>query len=267
MYAKPIKVTDPNVCSFYHRMEIPGFGTVGDQWDVRDAADEYLGNLDFRGKRVLDVGTAAGFLTFEMERRGAEVVSFDMESGRAWDLVPQAATGESIEEYSDRCVKEFEALRNAYWFAHQRLQSKAKVYYGDIYNLPQQLGNFDIVVFGMILGHLRDPFLALHSGSRLCRGNVLVTNQSGGRKDRWYRQAKEAKGAQFIPTRENGIRQAWWALSDQCISQMLEVLGFDTIERHTSHPLCLVDNREQSEECRTTITQRVAGEALAVMQC
>ena len=130
--------------------------------------------------------------------------------------------------------------------------------------MPTELGNFDIAVFGMILGHLRDPFLALHSGAKLCHGNVVVANQSGGRKDRWYRKGKEAKGAQFIPTRENGIRQAWWALSDQCISQMLEVLGFDTIERHTCHPMCLVKSREQREECRTTITRRVAGEACGV---
>jgi predicted nicotinamide N-methyase len=37
--------------------------------------DPYLGNFDFVGKRVLDVGAASGFLTFEMEKRGAEVVA------------------------------------------------------------------------------------------------------------------------------------------------------------------------------------------------
>ncbi len=33
--------------------------------------DDYLGRFDFRGKRCLDIGTASGYLTFEMERRGA----------------------------------------------------------------------------------------------------------------------------------------------------------------------------------------------------
>ena len=55
---------------------------------LRKTIDDYLGNFDFRGKRVLDVGTATGFLSFEMEKRGAEVVSFDMASRAQWQLVP-----------------------------------------------------------------------------------------------------------------------------------------------------------------------------------
>jgi hypothetical protein len=35
-------------------------------------------------------------------------------------------------------------LKNSYWFSHAAFQSKAKVYYGDAYNLPATLGQFDI---------------------------------------------------------------------------------------------------------------------------
>ena len=75
-------------CSFYHHMDLPVVGEVGSGWDLRPTVDTYLGNLDFRGKRVLDVGAASGFLTFEMEARGAEVVSFDMVHGSQWNVVP-----------------------------------------------------------------------------------------------------------------------------------------------------------------------------------
>ena len=74
-------------------MDLPGFGEVGKGWDLRKTIDDYLGHFDFRGKRVLDVGTASGFLTFEMEKRGAEVVSFDMASRAQWQLVPFRAKG------------------------------------------------------------------------------------------------------------------------------------------------------------------------------
>ena len=54
-------------------MDLPGLKKVGKGWDLRRTIDAYLGHFDFRGKRALDVGTASGFLTFEMERRGSGV--------------------------------------------------------------------------------------------------------------------------------------------------------------------------------------------------
>ena len=54
-------------------MDLPGLKKVGKGWDLRKTIDAYLGHFDFRGKRALDVGTASGFLTFEMERRGSGV--------------------------------------------------------------------------------------------------------------------------------------------------------------------------------------------------
>ena len=39
---------------------------------------------------LLDVGTATGFLTFHMERHGAEVISYDLSPAYRWDLVPVA---------------------------------------------------------------------------------------------------------------------------------------------------------------------------------
>src|SRR4051812_37484330 len=81
-YETPQPVAGVGDCWFYHVMDLPGAGKVGGQWDLRGQVDEYLGGFDFRGKRVLDVGAASGFLTFEMEKRGADVVSFDMKDNR-----------------------------------------------------------------------------------------------------------------------------------------------------------------------------------------
>jgi hypothetical protein len=33
--------------------------------------DDYLGHVELRGKRILEIGPASGFLTVEMEKRGA----------------------------------------------------------------------------------------------------------------------------------------------------------------------------------------------------
>src|SRR5207249_7736437 len=55
-------------------------------WDLRGGVDEYLGKVAFEGQRVLEIGPASGFLTFEMEKRGADVVSVEVTEEHGWDF-------------------------------------------------------------------------------------------------------------------------------------------------------------------------------------
>jgi ubiquinone/menaquinone biosynthesis C-methylase UbiE len=249
-YAAPIHVERPEDCFFYHKFNLPGVGEVGEQWDLRSSIENYLGKFDFRGKRVLDVGTASGFMTFEMEKRGAEVVSFDMVDGNQWDLVPHAGKQKDLNQLRDTCSQCHQRLKNAYWFTHKRLNSKARVYYGDIYDLPGELGEFDCAIFGMILSHLRDPFQALYSASRLVKDTIIVTNQMMNSSD---------PVGHFLPTRQNGENAAWWGFSRGCLSQMLEVLGFSVKSATESKPLCLVKGRQRPESCTSLVAKRFAG--------
>jgi protein-L-isoaspartate O-methyltransferase len=90
IYAEPRFVDDLSECYFYHTMDIPGYGCVRGEWDLRGKEAELLGGVDFRGKRVLEIGTASGFLCFYMERQGAEVVACDVSERQAWDTMPLA---------------------------------------------------------------------------------------------------------------------------------------------------------------------------------
>ena len=65
IYAQPRTVAGVSECDFYHVMDLPDVGTVGGEWDLRQTVHDYLGRFPFQGKRVLDVGAASGFLTFE----------------------------------------------------------------------------------------------------------------------------------------------------------------------------------------------------------
>jgi hypothetical protein len=56
-------------------------------WDLRGGVDHYLGKVAFAGERVLEIGPASGFLTFEMEKRGAAVVSVEVTAEHGWDFV------------------------------------------------------------------------------------------------------------------------------------------------------------------------------------
>jgi 2-polyprenyl-3-methyl-5-hydroxy-6-metoxy-1,4-benzoquinol methylase len=247
-YTTPLVVNDLGQCQFYHRMDIPGVGEVGGQWDLRACIREYLGNYDFNGKRALDVGTASGFLTFSMEKFGADVVSFEMTSGDKWDVVPQRHVRQDPERFSARLIEANRRLKNAYWFAHARLQSRAKAYYGDIYNVPEELGQFDVAVFGMIISHLRDAFRAIYSASRLVRDDLIIVNQIPD---------GVGAAAYFIPTTENKEAHCWWIFTQECVKQMLAVMGFEVVRIVKSQPRCLVPGREGFETCNAYVARRV----------
>ncbi|MCX6006791.1 MAG: hypothetical protein NTZ34_05965 [Chloroflexi bacterium] len=58
LYARPCNISDINACSFYHYMDLPGYGLVGNQWDLRGKEEDYLGHIKLEGKTVLEIGTA-----------------------------------------------------------------------------------------------------------------------------------------------------------------------------------------------------------------
>jgi len=118
LYAEPLDSSSPSECFFYHSMTLPDFGEIQGHWDLRDVAHAYLGNVEFAGKRVLDVGAASGFLTFEMEKRGAEVVSFDLDDGANWDVVPHFKIRQQLPQI--RIAQIIETGSNAEVIAEQR---------------------------------------------------------------------------------------------------------------------------------------------------
>ena len=133
IFAISVKVEDIADCYFYHTMELPGHGVIkGRDWDLRVGVDRYLGKISFAGQRILEIGPASGFLTFEMEKRGAEVVSIEVTPEHGWDFVPYPAR--RLEELFGPRRIVMQRLKNSYWFSHAALQSKANVYYGDVYN-------------------------------------------------------------------------------------------------------------------------------------
>jgi hypothetical protein len=245
-FADPIRSDDLGECQFYHKMVVPGHGEVGGQWDLRPCINEYLGNYDFAGKRALDVGTAAGFLTFEMERQGADVVSFDMESGAKWDVVPQKKVRADMEAHMRMLMDSDRKLKNAYWFTHARLKSRARAFYGDIYALPKELGHFDVAVMAMIISHLREPFQAIYGVSQLC-DTLIITNPVYPGKD---------AVACFVPTTENAMDRVWWIPTEKCLRQMLKVIGFEVIRQVESKPICHAYGGSTEERCTAFVSER-----------
>ncbi len=226
-YVTPRVVTDLKDCHFYHTMEVPGHGVIEGKWDLRGDVDSYLGRVPLQGKRVLEIGTASGFVCFSMEQRGAEVVAFDLGPDQPPDLVPRA--GVDLRKHSQAARRLIERLHNAYWFCHRCFGSRARVVHGSAYAVPEAIGPVDVATFGSVLLHLRDPFLALSSALRLTRQTAIVTDLLGERSrlKQWVIGRAAGPSMWFLPT-ASGDRQmtSWWQFTPRIIKAFLAVLGF-----------------------------------------
>ena len=142
---------------WWHEIELaPGIVTPGDDSNrMKLPILDALGlPPDLRGKRALDIGCSDGYFSFELEKRGAEVVAID--------FVPETYTG----------------------FATARTILGSRVDYrmDNVYNLtPDDYGRFDVVLFLGVLYHLRKPLAALdairsvmHEGAQLFVGTMLI---------------------------------------------------------------------------------------------
>jgi len=201
----PAALTD---CLFYHTIELPGVGVVDGDWDLRPVIRDYLGQYDFKGKRVLDMGTASGFLSFHCEQAGAaEVVSFDQSDAHPMDLAP----GWGNDPSGVRRVK------NSYWFSHRALGSKVKVAYGNVYNLPDELGRFDVAVLGSLLLHLENPYGGLRNAAKLA-DTLIVTDG--------HRPYYPDTGMMFRPAYPKPDFAYWWYIPVGVAARMLTTLGY-----------------------------------------
>jgi SAM-dependent methyltransferase len=232
VYAEPRVIDDISDCYFYHTMDLPGLGHLEGDWDLRRKESEYLGGIPLKGKRVLEIGTASGLLCFYMERQGAEVVAYDLSPNHDLDVVPYSKLG--IEQYTQTVKQRKELIRkvnNSFWLAHRANGSQAKVVYGTVYEIPEEIGEVDISVFGSVFLHLRDPFLALQRALRLTREAVVVTEASWRRLRYFSWTMRNLVGIPLLGFAPNGRTcepsETWWSLNPSLVKSFLSVLGFE----------------------------------------
>jgi hypothetical protein len=233
IYAAPQDVIDLADCYFYHTTDIPGHGVARGPWDLRGGESKYIGGVDLAGKRVLELGTSSGFMCRYMEQAGAEVVAYDLYEDLRSDLVPYH--GEDSESLAKTDKDYIRRANNAWWFCHSIFHSNARMVNGDVYNVPEGIGEVDVATFGSVLLHVRDPFLALEASLKLVRGMVIVTEVTApfsfprlhSVSNRLVPRVLTRPAQLFAPdfmTREPKNR--WWTLSPELVVRMIGVLGF-----------------------------------------
>jgi hypothetical protein len=229
LFARARDVASLDDCLFYHTVDIPEHGTIPGFWDIRGNESEYLGDVTFAGKRVLEIGPASGHLSFFMEAQNAEVVSIETAPDYAWeffwdfrDPVPPG-----LADMLKLNRENMEKFRNSYWFSHRAHGSKAKVHYGNAYKVPRELGKFDIAVLACVLLHTKSPLRIIENCARVTQEKIIIVEP--------FREGQLAQvPAEFLPLDNHEAWDTWWSFSPKFFVDVLRSMGF-TYSRVTFH--------------------------------
>jgi O-methyltransferase len=222
-------------CLFYHSVDLGPGSQVQGQWDLRPAVDAYLGQVDFAGRSVLEVGPASGFLSFHMEQKGAAVTALEPPMQHLWDSIPLA--GFDLEQWRRDFSRNISGVRNAFWYLHHLHGSSVKLIETDPEAIPAAAGTFDIGVLASVLLHCRSPFSIIESLSRRVRHTMIITEP-------YDASMGDAPLSRLIP--QPAIRQVdtWWAFSPAFIVNTLAVLGFEQAHISVHHQLRATDGMQ-----------------------
>ncbi|MCU1430259.1 MAG: methyltransferase type 11 [Actinomycetia bacterium] len=241
----------PADCHWYHEVPLRDGSRMCGAWDLIGGEDHYTGAVALRGKRVLEFGPASGYITYFLERVGAEVVAFEAGFDACIDLL---AFGRSdVEAMRTNAMRFVAEVNNSWWWVKQHHNLDARIAYGDIYRMPDDLGMFDVTMFGAILLHLRDPFTALQQAAQVTTECLIVTDLVPLMGDPWRDAFSRFHPAPGDPT-------SWWLHTPAVVQRMLETLGFVEIERtrHTQYvrPSHALDQPLEPVEFFTLVARR-----------
>lgn len=206
---------------WWHSFELPD-GTLIRGVNSLDGLKHRLAQFpipdDLTGKRVLDIGVWDGWFTFEMERRGAEVVAIDV-----WDN------------------PRFRQM-------HELLDSKVDYRLLDVYDLsPSTVGRFDIVLFLAVLYHLKHPLLALE---RVCSVATDLTAVDSFVLREEHRRGENVESRpimEFYETDEFGSQtDNWVGPSLPALMAFCRTAGFARVELRAvlEHSACVACYRD-----------------------
>jgi len=238
---------------WFHNLHLPGgVQTCPEHW----AGDfprwkwlEFERHLprDLEGWRVLDIGCNAGFYSFELARRGTEVLGIDINP---------------------------HYLAQARWAAERFGLDNVRFAHRQLYEIDAA-ERFDLILFMGVFYHLRYPLLALDLLARLrprlmvfqtlTQGSTEISAQAGEDCDFTTRERlarADWPHLAFIETTFCGDPTNWWVPNRAAVAGMLRAAGFVILARPGDETwLCTSAAQPQSGEETVTFeaARAVAG--------
>jgi len=251
---------------WYHTLELDeGLVTPG-IYDHRPYLDYYGIPEDLKGKRVLDIGAASGFFTFELEKRGAQVVATELPSWFDHDVGPKYVPDKPLEVLE-------KYLHEPFLLAKKILKSKAKLKKINIYDLsPKKIGKFDLVFCGSLLLHLTDPVQALWRIASVTKEMAIIATaifKEEGKEEIELKQGSEQarddsrknKEVDAIRKGRENVKEnceeklpfahfvgepggiSWWIPNKKCLEAWIECAGFSHWRWYSSFRLDYSDGK------------------------
>jgi tRNA (mo5U34)-methyltransferase len=208
---------------WFHNLHLPNGSQTAPQHELGDFPSFKWRKVaaavpqDLSGWSVLDIGCNAGYYSFELAKRGAQV------------------TGVDIDEHY---------LAQARWAARRMgLDAQVQFKFAQVYELAHWQERYDLVWFTGVFYHLRYPVLALDIIRTLTKRMMMfqsltmpgtddgVTPANIGLDDRDLMLAPAWPKMAFIEQALAGDRTNWWAPSHTCVEALLRTSGFEVIDR------------------------------------
>jgi tRNA (mo5U34)-methyltransferase len=220
----------PNELSpWFHNLHLPDGSQTAPDHPLGDFPrwkwEEFAGHVpeDLSGARALDIGCNAGFYTFELARRGAQVTAIDIDA---------------------------HYLRQAAWAADRfGLSEQIAFRQMAVYDLARvDVTPYDVVLFMGVLYHLRHPLLALDIVAEKTGGRLVVQTLTLPGEERLKtpadlpideRERMRAPGwpsMAFIEHELAGDPTNWWAPDAACVEAVLRSCGLSVVA-HPGHEI------------------------------
>lgn len=237
--ANQIKKEIEDLGPWFHNLHLPN--------DIYTAPEHFLGDFpafkwqqlekhvptDLNGWKVLDIGCNAGFYSFELAKRGAQVLGIDLDP---------------------------HYLAQANWAAKVLgLELQVEFRQMQVYDLWKIEEKFDLVWFMGVFYHLRYPLLALdicaEKATRMMVFQTLmmpdyaekvimpdykINDREGMLEEGWPKMA-------FIEDRLAGDPTNWWVLNQAGIKAILRTCGMRVIKNPINETyICVPDSSLQA---------------------
>lgn len=236
---------------WFHNLRLPGGLTTAPEHPLGDFPAYKWAEIapvlpaDLTGCRALDIGCNAGYYSFELAKRGADVLAIDHD-----------------EHY----------LRQATWARAQLgLDEKVDLRRMDVYDLSRLHETFDLVLFMGVLYHLRYPLLGLdlvaeRVGDTLVLQTLTMSDEpyEEGPRDLPYERREALQNPSwpkmaFIEHEFAGDPTNWWVPTAAAVEAMVRTTGLAVVAR-PGHEIWVCERGRQT--FHHAETDRATGRAI-----
>jgi tRNA (mo5U34)-methyltransferase len=212
---------------WYHSVDLGQGVTAKGDYDMNEYLAHYHFPANMSGMKVLDVGRASGFFSFEFERRGADVTATEIKSFLDWDFVGgDEERKRRAAEIGDVDAFTRKHITGAFNLAHAVRKSKVLCKTVKAYDISIDTigGPFDLIFAGSLTSHLRDPILAFERFRSVIRPEGVCVLASP------YIGIHEEMPLMALVGAADSDRRSWWLLNKRCLSEMLHCAGFSRVQ-------------------------------------